>query len=58
MTIHVPTGALDHLAFVQPVTLLAMSLCAAYVAYTAIATSRGVSSGTRPLQGHENRKRE
>jgi len=58
LTIHVPTGALDHLAFVQPLTLLAMGLCAAYVACTAtrVATSKGVSSATRSLQGYEKRK--
>jgi len=60
LSIRVPTGALEHIALVQPVTLLAMGLCAAYVAYMAIlvATSRDVPSATRSLQGHENRKRE
>jgi PIG-X / PBN1 len=58
LTIRVPTGNLDHLVFVQPVTLLVMSLCAVYVAYTAIlvAASRGVSSAKSSLQRHEKRK--
>jgi hypothetical protein len=60
LRIQVPTGNLDHLLFVQPVTLVVMSLCAAYVAYTAIlvAASRGVSSATPSFQGHEKRKAE
>ena len=58
LTIRVPTGSPDHLVFVQWVTLLAMILCAAYVAYTAIhvATSRDLSTATRSLQGHDKRK--
>jgi len=58
LTIRVPTGSLDHLAFVQPLTLLAMTLCAVYVAYRAIlvATSQSVSSATRPLQGYKKGK--
>lgn len=58
LTIRVPTGALDDLAFVQPLTLLAMTLCAIYVAYkaTLVATSRSVSAATRPLQGYKNGK--
>lgn len=58
LTIRVPTGTLDHLAFVHPLTLLAMTLCAVYVAYkaTLVATSQSVSSATRPLQGYKKGK--
>lgn len=60
LTIRVPTGALDHLGFVQPLTLLAMTLCAVYVAYraTLVATPQSVSSVTRPLQGYKKGKTE
>jgi len=54
LTIRVPAGALDHLAFVQPLTLLAMTLCAAYVLYTAILVA--TSQRTHPLPGYEKRK--
>ena len=51
LMIRVPTGALAHLAFVQPLTLLAMTLCAIYVAYRAILVAI-----SRPLQGYKKGK--
>lgn len=51
LTIRVPTGNIDHFAFVQPLTLLAMTLCAVYVAYTAILVAI-----SRPLQGYKKGK--
>jgi hypothetical protein len=55
LTIRVPTGVLDHLAFVQPLTLLAMTLCAVYIAYTAILVATS-SQRTPPLRCYEKRK--
>lgn len=54
LTICVPTGTLEHLVFVQPFTLLAMTLCAIYVSYTAILVA--TSHRTHPLRSYEKRK--